>query len=290
MRFYADEDAPKQIVYSLRELGHDVLTANEDLRANKGIEDKDVLARATELDRVALTKNRKDYISLDYNNYHSGIVSITEPKNEDYDSVALAIHKEVKDKESLEGEHIRINRANTEKEKAEIEKLREEHKQELEKAKEEYLKNKELEKEQKIKEKEELKQKEEQKIEKEQKEESEKKQLEKEQSEKKQEEKTPPQEEKKEAQRIYSSEELKVDRISDDKFRFTLASDRTFTAPRVDNEHESQFLKLIENSTFRQDFVKQLEESKAEQQVKILKVQQIEEPIKPPTPILEPKM
>ncbi len=46
MRLYADENFPLPVVAELRRLGHDVLTAFEDGRANKGIADEAVLARA----------------------------------------------------------------------------------------------------------------------------------------------------------------------------------------------------------------------------------------------------
>lgn len=157
MRFYADENYPEQTVFALRELGHDVLTAKEDKRNNQSIQDENVLTRANELNRSVLTEDR-DYIELhkkDQN--HNGVVFTTEAKNKDFDAVALGVHKEVENKESLEGELVKVYKANTEKEKAEIEKLREEHKQELAKAKEEYQKNKEAEKEQKLKDKQEAK-------------------------------------------------------------------------------------------------------------------------------------
>lgn len=85
-------------------------------------------------------------------------------------------------------------------------------------------------------------------------------------------------------ERIFSDEKLKIDRISDDKFRITLPSERTRTIGRVDVEQETQLLKLIENPTLREAFINQLEEAKAGQQVKILKMQTIEEVPTPPPP------
>ena len=58
MRFYSDENFPRAVVVELRRLGHDVLTAFEDGRANKGIDDEKVLARANKLGRCILTINR----------------------------------------------------------------------------------------------------------------------------------------------------------------------------------------------------------------------------------------
>jgi hypothetical protein len=50
---YADENFPFPVVVRLRALGHDVLTALEDGRAGQKIPDPDVLARATELERIS---------------------------------------------------------------------------------------------------------------------------------------------------------------------------------------------------------------------------------------------
>ncbi len=45
-RLYADEDFPFPVVVGLRSLGHDVLTIQEDGKANRGIPDEDVLSVA----------------------------------------------------------------------------------------------------------------------------------------------------------------------------------------------------------------------------------------------------
>ena len=60
MLFYADENFPLPVVAELRRLGHDVLTAFEDGRANRAIADELVLARSLNLNRVLLTINRTD--------------------------------------------------------------------------------------------------------------------------------------------------------------------------------------------------------------------------------------
>ena len=49
MDFYADENFPLAVVIELRRLGHDILTAFEDGRANKSISDDEVLIRSTKL-------------------------------------------------------------------------------------------------------------------------------------------------------------------------------------------------------------------------------------------------
>lgn len=79
MRFYADENFPMDVVTELHRLGHDVLTAFEDGRANKRIPDKDVLERATQLRRIVLTINRRDFRLLHQSQIvHAGIVVCTQ--------------------------------------------------------------------------------------------------------------------------------------------------------------------------------------------------------------------
>jgi len=78
MLFYADENFPLDTVVELRRLGHDVLTALEDERANQKISDEKVLERATGLGRAVLTINRIDFRRLhNTNQNHSGIVICT---------------------------------------------------------------------------------------------------------------------------------------------------------------------------------------------------------------------
>ncbi|MDQ3252937.1 MAG: DUF5615 family PIN-like protein [Acidobacteriota bacterium] len=78
MLFYADENFPLDVVIELRGLGHDVLTALEDERANQSIADEDVLARAVELGRTVLTINRQDFKRLHRNQpAHAGICICT---------------------------------------------------------------------------------------------------------------------------------------------------------------------------------------------------------------------
>jgi hypothetical protein len=49
MKLYADENFPLDVVKELRNLGHDVITALEDGKANLLIPDESVLERAIEL-------------------------------------------------------------------------------------------------------------------------------------------------------------------------------------------------------------------------------------------------
>ncbi|VTU00860.1 Uncharacterized protein OS=Candidatus Entotheonella sp. TSY1 GN=ETSY1_46280 PE=4 SV=1: Mut7-C [Gemmataceae bacterium] len=107
--FYADEDVPGPLVRALRALGHDVLTAPQDGRA--GADDAAVLARATELGRVVLTKNRGDFHRLHAAvPGHSGIVTFTDDK----DRVALAdrIHAAAAAHPDLAGVLIRVVKPN----------------------------------------------------------------------------------------------------------------------------------------------------------------------------------
>jgi hypothetical protein len=59
MLLYADECFPHPVVEELRNLGHDVLTAQDDGRT--ATPDPDVLARAHSLGRTILTYNRRHY-------------------------------------------------------------------------------------------------------------------------------------------------------------------------------------------------------------------------------------
>ena len=79
MPLYADENFPLQVVEELRRLGHDVLTAFEDGKANQSITDTQLLDRATQLGRAVLTLNRLDFkrLHLQFPN-HAGIIICTE--------------------------------------------------------------------------------------------------------------------------------------------------------------------------------------------------------------------
>jgi hypothetical protein len=108
---YADEDFPGPIVRRLRILGHDVLTAYEDVRANQKIPDADVLTRATALGRAVLTNDRDDYHHLhaaDPN--HAGIITCT--RDPDYDGVGDRIHAAIAPLPALAGQLIKIIRPN----------------------------------------------------------------------------------------------------------------------------------------------------------------------------------
>ena len=85
MQFYADEDFAFPVVERLRQLGHDVLTAQKDGRTSTP--DPDILARAHLLGRAVLTFNRRHFERLHRQGTdHSGIISATHDK--DFDSLA----------------------------------------------------------------------------------------------------------------------------------------------------------------------------------------------------------
>jgi Domain of unknown function (DUF5615) len=80
MLLYADEDFPYPVVHALRQLGHDVVTAQEDGQASAP--DTVVLGRAHSLMRSVLTHNRRHYERLHRQRAaHSGIISATRDAN-----------------------------------------------------------------------------------------------------------------------------------------------------------------------------------------------------------------
>src|SRR5690349_10103548 len=76
MLLYADEDFSYPVVEELRQLGHDVATAQEDGRT--ATPDPDILARAHALGRAVLTYNRRHFERLHRQGAaHFGILSAT---------------------------------------------------------------------------------------------------------------------------------------------------------------------------------------------------------------------
>ena len=109
MALYADENFPLRVVEELRRLGHDVLTAFEDGRANQSITDQDLLARAIELDRAIVTLNRLDFKRLHLAmSHHAGIIICTE----DPDRVRQAhrINEAIAKAGDVRGQLIRVYR------------------------------------------------------------------------------------------------------------------------------------------------------------------------------------
>ena len=89
MLLYADEDYSYPVVEELRDLGHDVITVQEDGRTSSP--DPDVLTRAHSLGRAVLTYNRRDFERLHRQGaLHSGILSSTQ--DGDFPALARRIH------------------------------------------------------------------------------------------------------------------------------------------------------------------------------------------------------
>ena len=110
MKIYADENFPLRAIIELRRLGHDVLTAFGDDRANQAISDADVLARAAELDRAVLTLNRRDFKRLhERNPHHAGIIICTE--DADRSGQARRISEEIVGRENLKNQLLRVYRS-----------------------------------------------------------------------------------------------------------------------------------------------------------------------------------
>jgi hypothetical protein len=93
----------------LRRLGHDVLTALEDGRANQAFTDTDLLQRATELKRALLTLDRRDFKRLHFQQAdHAGIIICTEDPDRigQAERISISIAAEVE----LHGKLIRVYR------------------------------------------------------------------------------------------------------------------------------------------------------------------------------------
>jgi predicted nuclease of predicted toxin-antitoxin system len=113
VRLYADENFELPIVEKLREKGYDVLTALEAGNANQGIPDEEVLAFAIAESRAVITLNYNDFKNLHKrdNNHRGIVICISTRRKEDRDNLVDRIDIALRDKESLEGELIRVNRA-----------------------------------------------------------------------------------------------------------------------------------------------------------------------------------
>src|SRR5262245_33076635 len=106
---YADENVARHLVQALASLGHDVLTAKVDGRANQNVPDADVLARATALGRTVLTNNRWDYVRLHrQTSAHAGIIVYTE--DPDYPALASRVHAALAPLPSPANQLVRVYR------------------------------------------------------------------------------------------------------------------------------------------------------------------------------------
>ena len=108
-RLYADENFPLPVVEELRKLGYDVLTIEEDGKANQGYPDELVLHDASAQDRAVLTMNRKHFRALHTQSFvHAGIILCT--YNPSFVQLAQRIHAAIQDEEELQTQLLRITR------------------------------------------------------------------------------------------------------------------------------------------------------------------------------------
>lgn len=108
-RLYGDENFPLPVVLALRELGHDVLTIQDNGQGGDAVPDAEVLAYATSLGRAVLTLNRRDFIRLHQQSAgHAGIVVCT--FDLDFAGQAERIHRAIVREGNLGGRLIRVNR------------------------------------------------------------------------------------------------------------------------------------------------------------------------------------
>jgi predicted nuclease of predicted toxin-antitoxin system len=106
---YTDGNFPHPVAEKLRNLGHDVRTAQDAGQANQKIPDDKVLAYATSLNRAVVTHNRRDYIRLHIASaQHGGIIVCTH--DPDMDALAGRIHDALSRTPVLQGRLIRITK------------------------------------------------------------------------------------------------------------------------------------------------------------------------------------
>ncbi|BAZ50586.1 hypothetical protein NIES4103_32030 [Nostoc sp. NIES-4103] len=111
-KFYANENFPLDLVQELRQLGYDVLTSYEAGQANQSISDAEVLNFAHKQERVVITLNREDFISLHKQGQkHSGIIICKEDR--DYKRQSEIIYEFlIQNTQPLTGKLIRIKKQN----------------------------------------------------------------------------------------------------------------------------------------------------------------------------------
>lgn len=108
-RLYAYEDFSYPVVQRLRQLGHDIVTAQEAGQANQGIEDEAVLAFASERSRTLLTFNRRHFIRLhSMVTSHEGILVCS--RDDNVSALADRIDHQLESASSLQDQLLRINR------------------------------------------------------------------------------------------------------------------------------------------------------------------------------------
>jgi predicted nuclease of predicted toxin-antitoxin system len=110
IKLYADENIPKSIITILRELGHNILTAQEAFKANQRIPDSEVLTYATQIHRAIITLNRNDFVNLHkVVEKHAGIIVCREDHKHPH-QLAQRIHARILTYTSLDNQLIRVNK------------------------------------------------------------------------------------------------------------------------------------------------------------------------------------
>ena len=107
-RFLADENVPRQVCEELRNLGHDLVTADEAGVANQRIPDQQLLDLAFEQHRILLTFDRRDFLRLhNAGARHLGIIICT--FDPEFQRQASRIHESLTDWRGHR-ELVRVNR------------------------------------------------------------------------------------------------------------------------------------------------------------------------------------
>jgi hypothetical protein len=110
-KLYTNENFPQPSVEKLLEFGHDVLTTLDSDKANQAIPDEDVLAFATENERILVTFNRKHFIKLHReNDEHAGIIVCK--VDADFEGLAQRVHNALEENPVMTGKLVRVNRPN----------------------------------------------------------------------------------------------------------------------------------------------------------------------------------
>jgi len=111
VKLYSNENFPLDIVRHLRQLEYDVLTSYEAGQANQGIPDDEVLAFATQDERILITLNRDDFIALHRSGMpHAGIIICKEDR--DYLGQAQILHTYLSQNPDGANRLIRIKKQN----------------------------------------------------------------------------------------------------------------------------------------------------------------------------------
>ena len=111
-QLYSNENFPQQVVDTLRQLGHDILTSKEAGTAGQAVPDEEVLNFARANNRAVLTLNRRHFIRLhEEQPAHAGIIVCTFDPN--FSGLAVRIDSALRSHTQLSNQLIRIVRPTT---------------------------------------------------------------------------------------------------------------------------------------------------------------------------------